>query len=144
MAVIYDDDKFRQFFQEFKDAVKYPQALIEGYWAQANCIFDDEGNPLFKACDAWLVVANLTAHMMAIAMKAAKGRQVGFKSSSTIDKVSISMLPPPVKDQFSWWLSSTPYGAMLAALLEAASVGGFFFGGINERGSFRKGGGGFA
>ncbi|WVW37746.1 putative head-to-tail connector protein [Aeromonas phage Gekk3-15] len=142
-SFVYDDAAFRAMFPEFADVSKFPQILIEGYWEQALCIFEADGNVFFNACGAMLVINYLCAHMLQIATKANKGRQIGFKTASTIDKISTSMLPPPVRDQFTWWLSTSPYGAQLAALLEVSSVGGFYVGGINERGSFRKGGGGF-
>lgn len=139
----YDDAKFRQMFPEFADPVKYPAALIEEYWTQASCYIVGEGNILLGSCCSFLALGQMTAHMMTIAAHAAKGKQAGYKTGATVDKVSVSYAAPPAIDQFSWWLSTTPYGAALAALLEVKAAGGFSVGGLNERGAFKKVGGVF-
>lgn len=138
----YDDAKFRKLFPEFADETKYPEELISAYWEQASCYIDGEGNVLLGGC-SFLAVAQMTAHMMTLASQAAKGKQAGYKTGATIDKVSVTYAAPPTPDQFSWWLSTTPYGAQLAALLEVKGVGGFSLGGLPERTGFRKIGGVF-
>lgn len=142
-AIAYDDALFRAQFPEFSDAAKYPEVLVEGYWDMSTNYINIDGFGMLTAKSLPLAVNQCTAHMLVLAKQAGRGKQAGFKVATTVDKVSVSVLPPPVKDQFSWWLSGSPYGQQLLALLEVAGVGGFSVGGMPERGAFRKVGGGF-
>jgi hypothetical protein len=48
------------------------------------------------------------------------------------------MQPPPETNQWQWWLSLSPWGQQLLALLLVKSAGGFYIGGFPERQGFRK------
>lgn len=56
----------------------------------------------------------------------------GFQTSASIDRVSVSVAPPPIKSQMDYWLSQTPYGQQLLALLEMHTAMGFYVGGSKE------------
>lgn len=62
-------------------------------------------------------------------------------TSASEGSVSVGMMAPPAKNGWQFWLSSTPYGVQLGALLGVASAGGVFIGGSEERAAFRKAGG---
>jgi hypothetical protein len=65
-------------------------------------------------------------------------------SGASVDKVSVTLTPPPVKSQWQWWMSLTPRGAQLLALLKSKAAGGLYVGGLPaERAAFRKAGGVF-
>jgi hypothetical protein len=49
--------------------------------------------------------------------------------TANIDKVNVSLTPPPLKNQWQWWLSISPWGQQLWALLQVNSVGGHYIGG---------------
>lgn len=83
----------------------------------------------------------LTAHLAALGVLIAAGQVPGLVQTATVDKVSVSLTPPPILTQFQWWLSLTPYGQQLLALLQVASVGGIYIGGLPEISAFRKVGG---
>ena len=83
----------------------------------------------------------MTAHLAAIAALIAAGTTPGQITQATEDKISVTITPPPNKDQWQWWLGTTPYGQQLLALLLAASVGGFYIGGRRENTALRRGGG---
>lgn len=85
----------------------------------------------------------MTAHLIALSNQINAGNSTGLVSASTIDKVSVTVEPPPVLSQFNWWLSLTPYGQQLIALLSASKFGGITIGGRPERSAFRKVGGTF-
>lgn len=80
----------------------------------------------------------MTAHLLALGDIIAAGQTPGVEQSATIDKVSVTMQPPPNKNQFQWWLNTTPYGQRLLALLQMKSVGGHVVGGNPELDAFRK------
>ena len=132
---------FRTMFPEFVNATTYPDVMIEMNWSISTSYVsaDDYG---WLAGDARSnALYFLTAHMTKLGAMIANGQNPALVSSSSIDKVSISTTPPPVTNQFHWWLSLTSYGATLLALLQVNAIGGFIVGGTPERSAFRKVGG---
>ncbi len=81
----------------------------------------------------------IVAHYCFINDLIAMGTDTVVVTGSSIDKVSVTLLAPPVKDFFQYWLSTSPYGKQVLALLTAASVGGWYVSkGIGERKAVRK------
>lgn len=144
MAVItFDVTAFRAAFPQFANLTKYPDARLQGYFDSASCIINNNDYGCGSLTGTCRVRAlNLqTAHLAALADIIAGGQAPGLVNSATVDKVSVSLTPPPFKNQWQWWLSLTPYGAELLALLQAKAVGGFYVGGLPEISAFRKVGG---
>ncbi len=144
-AVIpFDPTLIRATLPEYSDPVKYPDALLQMYWDHAICLADPSNCGMVIDCSRALMINLLTGHLIYVFEKqASKGKQGGFQTSSTVDKVSVSRLAPPATDMFSWWLSQSPRGQELLALLEIFTVGGLYIGGHDEDSSFRKAGGVF-
>lgn len=140
--VVLDIPKFRQLFPQFADETKYPDIMIEMYWDQALCMMDDECYECLDNCACTeLMMYLLVAHFLALSTTTNKGKQGGLISNSSVDKVSVTRVTPPVNDMFDYWLGQTPYGQQLLAQLTAMLVGGFSVGGLPERKAFRKVGG---
>lgn len=143
----FDEAVFRAQFPAFANQVTYPTALLQMYWDEVGCWIQDGGAGGFLQGDCTVLAMNmLLAHFLELAAKNkanGKSKQGGYKTSSSIDKVSVAYLAPPNQDQFSWWLNQTNYGQQLAAFLEMKAVGGFHIGGLPERTGFRKVGGTF-
>lgn len=77
----------------------------------------------------------LTAHLAAIGALIATGSDAGITVGATIDKISVQLQQVPLKNEWQYWLSETPYGKQLYAILQAQSVGGFY-----QRGSLGRSG----
>lgn len=86
---------------------------------------------------AWAIYL-MTAHLIAISNQIAAGGTSQLVQAATIDKVSVTLTPPPVKNQWQWWLNTTPYGQQLLSLLQLVSVGGYYVGGRPELAAFRR------
>lgn len=140
----FDVALFREQFPVFANATAYPDAMLQMYWDMATCYVTDIGNYgwLQGRCRQ-LAINLMTAHLTALSIIVAGGQVPGLVQSATIDKVSVSLTPPPLKNQWQWWLSTTPYGQQLLALLQNRSVGGWYIGGRPELAAFRKVGGRF-
>lgn len=138
MTISFSVALFRSQFAAFANATTYPDATLQGYWDAAACYVSDtdygylSGNCRLRALNL------MTAHLTALSDRIASGENPSMVSASSIDKVSVTLTPPPVKSQFQWWLSTTPYGAQLFALLQSKAVGGFYVGGLPETAAFRK------
>lgn len=144
----YNDATFRAQFPEFTDPTLYPAATLQVYFGMAQLFIQADGNPCaILSGDALQLALNyLTAQLYTLGKNAAASAtpgadQGGFETSATIGEISVAKLAPPAKDMWEWWLSQTPYGQSLAALLSLLSVGGFYVGGLAEGSSFRKAGG---
>jgi hypothetical protein len=89
-----------------------------------------------------LVLNYLTAHIAKQQAMIADGQDTVIVTASAIDKVSVSLLAPPVKNMMQYWLATTPYGKQVLALARAQFASGFYVSvGLPERTGFRKVGG---
>jgi len=140
-AIVFDAALFRKQIPKYADTVKYPDDFILIYWEQATYLVSSEDYGCMAGFSRAYALNLLTAHLMDLSAMAVRGKVGGFISSSTIDKVIVQRLAPPVSSGFDWWLNQTMYGQALLALLEVSSVGGFNVGGLPEGSAFRKVGG---
>ena len=56
----------------------------------------------------------------------------GLQTGASVGQVSVTLTPPPVKDQFDYWLNLTPFGSELLFLLSTVTGVGWYIGGSNE------------
>ncbi|ENU3061691.1 DUF4054 domain-containing protein [Escherichia coli] len=148
-AIIFDADLFRQQIPVFSDVTKYPDALIDSWWIQASCYICTEDYGWLNGNSRALAINLMAAHLLTLSAQqsGASGSSSiagagGIVTGATIDKVSVSLAPPPAAtDEWDYWLSLTPFGQRLLALLRVKSVGGFYVGLLPERSAFRKVGG---
>ncbi len=120
---------FRLLFPAFASTTQYPDSTIQIYWTTAmayittgyrNCYFG------MKPAQQTLALNQMTAHLLYLSGLAVAGNTPGVVVGATIDKVSVTLEPPPAPNQWQWYLNQSPYGQQLLALLQVASVGGFY------------------
>jgi hypothetical protein len=128
MATVFEFDVegFRLQFPAFSDDTTYPDLTLEGYWDMAIEYISDVNYGYLRDGSRYLALNLMTAHLAALFTLINAGETPGQIQGATIDKVSVTLTPPPNKNQFDWWLGLTPYGAQLLALLQMKSVGGFY------------------
>ena len=127
---------FRVQCPAYANSTTYPDATLQVYWDQAVEFVTDRNYGHLRDEGRRMAINWMLAHLLALAAMVAAGQTPGIVQSSTIDKISVTLTPPPVKNQFRWWLSLTPYGQQLLALLQVRAAGGFFFGGVPARAGF--------
>lgn len=153
MAQAYDDAAFRALFKAFSDTIKWPEATLAMYWGVATDYISTNDNPcnMLNGNSLALAINLMAAHIATLFSADDNNVQEGgdpgqpgsVEVSASVGAVSVSNLPPPVKDSWDYWLNQTSYGQNLLALLAMKSVGGFYVGGLAERTGFRKAGGVF-
>lgn len=121
-------------FQEqiplYADPTKYPEDEVQIYWNTATFYVTNIGNCGTVQGDKRQYAINLmAAHLIYLAGLAASGQVPGLMQDATIDKVHVALTPPPLSNQWQWWMSLSPYGQQLFALLQVNSVGGYYIGG---------------
>jgi len=133
-----DIPAFRLAFPAFASESAYPDATITLRWGDATVFLGAYDGCLLSGVGLQSALNYLTAHLLASFTLIAQGQTSVVVTGSTVDKVSVSLQPPPAKTGWQWWLSTTPYGLQLWALLSARSAGGYYVGGRPERAAFRK------
>jgi hypothetical protein len=140
--ITYDDAYFREVFPQFASTAFFPESRIQTNWDMAiNFISDENGGAYCGSLNfnqQKLAINYMTAHLLALFSIIDTGQTTGVIQSATIDKISVTYMPPPMRDEWRWWLSQTPYGQQLLALLSTLAVGGFYYGGRPELASFRR------
>jgi hypothetical protein len=132
---------FRTLFPQFADDTTYPDSLITAYFAIAECYIQNEANPCLSDNCLLQAIYLMTAHLLRIQDLANAGKTPAFVTSATVGSVTVATQPPPQTDQWQWWLSLTPYGQSLLAMLQVAGAAGIYAGSLPERAAFRKVGG---
>lgn len=137
-----DIDKFRTIFPAFADPVLYPPDMLNFWFAMATCELSATDSCVLHGDCLDNALMLCVAHIGTLLTRAAQGQaQTGAVTSAAIDKVSVGFTAPPFKDGWDYWLSLTPYGLQLHALLSSRAVGGFYFGGLPETAALRRVGG---
>jgi Protein of unknown function (DUF4054) len=105
------------------------ESVVEVYWGVATYYVSNIDRGVLNDGARAYAINLMTAHLIFVDALAAEGQVPGLMQNATVDKVTVGLTPPPLPDQWQWWLSLSPYGQKLLALLQALSVGGFFVSG---------------
>ena len=136
----FDYNLFITQIPAYSDPTKYPEATLQVWWDIAINYVSDVGNCGSLQGSARQYAINLMmAHLIYLSLQIAANQVPGMMQGATIDKVSVNLVPPPVPNQWQWWLGTSPYGQQLLALLQAHSAGGYYIGGSPTMAGFRWG-----
>lgn len=126
-------DQMRVVLPYFADTDKYPDAMLTVALGNAqNYVSPLILGPLGES-DRTYATYLMAGHLQLLSDKLNSGDlSVGTETSASVDRVSVSLTPPPNKNQFEFWLNQTPFGVQLLFLLNTATGVGFFIGGSNE------------
>jgi hypothetical protein len=125
----------------YSNAMTYPEAVLQGWWDIAINYISDLNCGSLHGASRQYAINLMMAHLIYISGLIAAGTVPYLMQNSTIDKITVGLTPPPLRNQYDWWLSVSPYGQQLLALLQAKSVGGFYIGGSAPRAAFGYQGG---
>lgn len=143
MAVIrFDVATFRALFPALSNTTEFPDGALQIWWDMATAYVSDRYGGCyvgsFTLAQQTLALNQMTAHLAYLNSLIGAGETPGIVQSSTIDKISVQLTPPPIPNQWQWWLNQSPYGQQLLALLQTVSVGGFYYGGFPVAPAFRR------
>ena len=132
----YVDADFRAQYPAFANTTAYPMATLQQYYNTAGLyVANSNYGFLAQAGATQTCLYLLTAHLAQLATQLANGQTPYIVSASGIDKINVTLEPPPAANAFQWWLQTTAYGSQLLALLEVQAVGGFYqTGGLGRAG----------
>lgn len=134
----FDETLFRAQCPAFANTTQYPTVYLQMLWDTATCYVSDVGNfgSLQGSCRQYALNL-MVAHLAYQGDLTVEGTTPYVLGAATIDKVQITAVPPPLKNQWGWWLSTSVYGQQLWALLQVKSAGGIYVGGSPVLSSFR-------
>lgn len=110
----------------YSNPTNYPEATLQAYWNSAINYVSDANFGDVQGDTRQYAINLMTAHLVYIAGLIATGTVPYLMQTANIDKVTVGLTPPPLKNQWQWWLSVSPYGQQLFALLQVNSVGGHY------------------
>lgn len=139
-TLTYDDATFRTQYPFFGNATAYPAAALQNWFTLGTAYISDYNAGIMQGAARQSALYMMTAHLQALSdmINADAGAVPGLVVDASVDKVKVTITPPPAKNQWQYWLGLTPWGQMLLALLQAKSAGGWSVGGNPERLGFRR------
>ncbi len=127
LCIQYNDLVFRALFPAYQNT---PIQALQTYWDTATAYVSNRNGGCYTGAlslsQQTLALNQMTAHLVYLSELIAAGNTPGVMTGATIDKVSVTLEPPPAMNQWQWWLNQSPYGQQLLALLKVASAGGFY------------------
>jgi hypothetical protein len=142
-TITLDINAFRQMFPAFNSIVNYPDETLLMYFDMASNYVSIEDYGYLRGQSRTLALYLMLAHLLMIMDAIVAGNPLQAMTSASEGSVSIGLVPPPVKNNWQWWLASTAYGQQLLGLLSNIAVGGLYIGGDTVRAGFRKTNGAF-
>ena len=136
--ITFDATTFRAQNPAFADPNVYPTATLQAFFDAAACYISTEDYGYLSGDCRERALYLFTAHLVALDDTRKAGSEAQIITSSSVGGVSVSVLAPTATNEFQRWLSLTPYGLQLRALLRAKGVGGFVVGGFNATAGFRR------
>jgi len=135
----FDSVAFRAQFPAFTSTTKYPDEQLSGYFTMATMYIYPKDWGGICGAQLQLCLNLMTAHLAWLNQLTISGNTSAAPvNSASIDKVSVSLEAPPFgSSMWKYWLSTTPYGKQLLALLRILSRGGGIVGGSPEGLAFR-------
>lgn len=135
---------FRLLFPAFANTTTFPDATITAYATTARGYIGDNNYGWYcgsaNAAQQIQLLNLMTAHLLALGTATASGGGTGVVTDAKVGAVSVTLLAPPAKNAWQYWLNSSPYGQQLLALLELISAGGYYAGPRPELSAFRRAG----
>lgn len=140
---VIDLAAFRAGYPTFANVALWPDAYLQASFDTAVLFLGAWDTCGLEGDRRQTMLYLLTAHLLqtngpALA-PAGSGAGVGAITSATIDKVTVQRQAPPTKGALSFFLSGTPWGVQLWALLRQRVAGGFYAIGRPEQAAFRRG-----
>lgn len=151
-VLTYSDAQFRSMFPAFANQTVFPQTTLQMYWDMATTFVSNLSNYGWltggnsssgNATGRALALNLMAAHIAQIFVLVGLGQTPAPITAAGIDKINVTLMPPPAKDGWQYWLATTAYGLQLWALLTVNSVGGWYTGGSPTRAGFNGTAGAF-
>ena len=99
---------FRLLYPAFANANAFPTDALQQFWYNALSYIEPFDTPNLWGYRRQQAINLMTAHLVALSVLIATGQTPGYVTAGTVDKISVTLDPPPKPDQWQWWLDLTP------------------------------------
>lgn len=137
-TIIFDAALFRTQCPLYANVTTYPDATILNWWTIGSNYISVNDYGFLNDSSRALALNLMAAHLLYLSEKIAGGAAMGIITSASEGSVSIGITPPPFKSMFQAWLSQSPFGQQLYALLSVKSSFGFYVAGSGVTGNIRN------
>ena len=127
--LVFDITYFRAAFPEFANAETFPDATLNMWWDWATHYISNHNWGYLRNASRQHALNLMTAHLGQIHVIGVHLEVPGIVTEGKVGEVDVKLEPPPLPNQWQWWLGTTGYGMALLALLQVKSVGGNYYGG---------------
>ncbi len=136
---------FRAAYPAFSNAATFPDLMVNAYYQNAG-FYINQNDSLCGGLSGPIVdfaLQLMTCHLLQSGVMIANGQTNVVVVGSGVADVSVSLMPPPAKTAWQFWLATTAYGLQLWSLLSVQAVGGWTVSNAAypETRAFRKAGG---
>lgn len=115
-------------FPTYANTVIYTPTTIQAWWDTATAYVSNRSGGCFTGgmtlAQQTLALNQMTAHLLTLSGLIASGNTPGVMVGATIDKISITLEPPPAPNAWQYWLQTTPYGQQAPCVI-AGCFGGW-------------------
>lgn len=129
-TINYNDPSFRALFPAYASPSQFPASTLQQFWNSAILYVNNKNGGCFvgtmSLAQQTQAINLMTAHLAYISGLIASGQIPGIVTGAQIDKINVTLEPPPAKNLWQYWVQTSPYGQQLLALLQVAGVGGFY------------------
>lgn len=139
-VITFDPAAFRVLFPPFADPTAFPDLRLDANFGLATGYVSPVVYGSMPEAARSYALQLMTAHLLALSvLLSTTGGVGGVVAASKVGDVQVTLSPPPFgSNSWRYWLSLSPYGLQLLALLQSQAAGGFYIGGLPERAAFRK------
>ena len=115
-------------FALYSDPTNYPQSLLQSYWDNATNYISNANWGYINYDQREYAIQLMMSHLLYLTNLINTGNGFGTGSggapgtvpyqmqSAQIDKINVTVTPPPNPNQFQWWLGTSPFGQQLLAM----------------------------
>jgi hypothetical protein len=103
----FDVAVFRQLYPAFANAVTFTDVYLQAQWDAATVYLGEYDGRLWGGKALQLALNLMTAHLVQINLLITQGGKtptIGILVSATVDKVTVSKMPPPATNGWKYWL----------------------------------------
>lgn len=124
-------EQFRSAMPAFADATKYSDEQIDAFVEKAGFYISTKYSGTCPCKCRVYAIELMAGHLLKLNDLILSGDNSagGRITSASIDKISVSLDAPQTKNAYEYWLSLTPYGQQLYALLMSKAPAGIYSGG---------------
>src|ERR1700759_2316421 len=108
-TISFNEEAFRALFPAYGTTTPQTSALIlQAYWDTATAYVSNRTGGCYTGgmslAQQTLALNQMTAHLLCLAGLIATGNTPGVLTGATIDKISVTLEPPPAPNQWQYWL----------------------------------------